>query len=226
LNWSEFTIDTTINIEGLVAAIAIFGAVIGFIINLSKNWISEYKEKRYRGTNFVILDLLEQNFSTGLSEKQLWNLYRSDSTLEKRKKYSAYAPIKIGEIGFEGQLKHLQNRFLIRLTGPSQYHIDFQDPRNWKTKKNINIEQKKVEIKDSIDNVTEFIGKDNLEEILLATANDRNYSVYSKTALIRILIEEGNNAGTAMLITNLRSDKEEVRNEAVELLINMKNSIM
>src|SRR4051812_1223420 len=121
MDFSNFKIDTTLNIEGIIAALAILGAAIGFLINLIKGWKTDFKEKRYRGTNHIILDLLEINFQEGLSEEKLWELYCSPETKLKRKSFSAYNPKKLKRIGFENQLKHLQSRFLIRLTGPGHY---------------------------------------------------------------------------------------------------------
>jgi len=78
MNLQDFQLDKTINIEGIIAALAILGAATGFIINLIRKWKIDFKEKRYRGTNFIILDLLELHFQDGLSEDKLWNLYSSN----------------------------------------------------------------------------------------------------------------------------------------------------
>ncbi len=220
MSLSDFTIDKIVNLEGLIAALAILGAVIGFILNLIKNWRHEYKEKRYRGTNFIILDLLEQHFREGLSETKLWELYNSQSTLVKRKKFTAFNPTKLGKIGFEGQLKHLQSNFLIRLTGPAHYHIDFSRTNDWTNY------HRKIKFQEIVDSVRVKIGSKELNQILSSTISSDDISIYQKKDTQRYLLEEGDKQGINNLISSLKSEDIEVRKEAVEFFIEINNEIV
>jgi hypothetical protein len=113
--------DPTVTIEGAATALAVVGAATGYLINLSTTWWQERKRKRYVGTRMVILDLLERNMGTGLSEEQLWELYRSPGTEERRKYYSAWPPKEIDRLDFEREVRQLQLDFLVDLAGEDHY---------------------------------------------------------------------------------------------------------
>lgn len=219
MNFNEFQIDTKINIEGIIAAIAILGAAIGFIINIVRRWNLDYKEKRFRGTNFIILDLLETNFQNGLSEDKLWELYSSADMQEKRKSFFAYNPKKLKRIGFEGQLKHLQSLFLIRLTGPAHYHIDFSQPSDWGRfyKKNQYIQ--------ILQSIKAQIGEEILNEILNKTIQNGDISFYKLKDTYRYLFDTGDNAAISKIISDLKNEDLNTRQNAVELFIEMNKEI-
>ncbi len=219
MNLNDFQLDKSINIEGIIAAIAILGAAIGFTINLFRKWKLDYKEKRYRGTNFIILELLELNFQEGLSDDKLWELYSSVDMLEKRKSFSAYKPKKLKHIGFEGQLKYLQSQFLIRLTGPAHYHIDFREPSDWKHFYRKNQYRKILNV------IKTQIGDEKLSEILNKTIQDNNSSFYRIKDTYRYLMDSGNNEVIAKIISDLKNDDLNIRQNAVELFIEMNNEI-
>lgn len=214
---SNLKLDSTVNVEGIISALAILGAAIGFVINLIKKWRSDYKQKKYRGTNFIILDLLESNFQDGLSEDKLWNLYCSRETLEKRKHFSAYKPEKLKRIGFEGQLKHLQNQFLIRLTGPAHYHIDFKESRDWK---NYNRKNNFIKI---VEQIKDDIGEKELNEILNQFIQNNDRSFYRIKDTYRFLIEYGDSSSVRKIISDLKNSDVEIRKNAVELFIELTN---
>ena len=208
----DFKIDTTLNIEGIIAAIAVLGAAIGFLLNLAKNWLYEYKDKRYRGTNSIILDLLEQNFENGLSEEELWNLYSSNDTLLKRKEFKAFSPNKISRYGFEGQLKHLQSNFLIRLTGPAHYHIDFREPKDWKRFYQVNTYRQMVE------HIENEVGQIELNKILNSVISP---SFYRSTAAQTYLIDKGDSVAISNLILDLKNTDMNIRQKAAEHFIEL-----
>jgi hypothetical protein len=209
----NFKIDTTLNIEGIIAALAILGAAISYIINLIKNWRTAYKEKRYRGTNFVILELLETNFKEGLSEDKLWDLYNDGSTLQKRKYFNAFSPSKLKRIGFEGQLKHLQSRFLIRLTGPGHYHIDFSEPRDWRRF------SQRLSFQKIIDSVKSKLTSEELSAIFVKNVNNDTLGAYRRKDTLNYLLETGNTDAINKLIEDLKSSDSEKSKSATELFL-------
>ncbi len=215
MSFNDLKFDTTLNVEGIIAALAILGAAIGFIINLIKKWRLDYKEKKYRGTNFIILDLLETNFQDGLSEDNLWELYCSPETSQKRKSFSAYKPEILKKIGFEGQLKHLQSQFLIRLTGPGHYHIDFQEPRIWKNF------YRKNNLLRIVERIKEEIGETELNEILNQSIQNMDRNFYRLKDTFRFLIEVGDDSAISKIISDMRSNNGEIRKNTVELFIEL-----
>jgi hypothetical protein len=217
MSLSDFKLDTTLNVEGIIAAIAILGAAIGFIINLIKKWRLDYKEKKYRGTNFIILDLLESNFQNGLSEDKLWELYCSSETSSKRKSFSAFRPERLKRIGFEGQLKHLQSKFLIRLTGPAHYHIDFKESRDWE---NFNRRNNFLKIVERIKNE---IGENDLNEILNQSIKNSDRNFYRIKDTYRFLLEGGDGSAIAKIVSEMRHSDAEIRKNAIELFIELTN---
>lgn len=220
MDFSKFRIDTTLNIEGIIAALAILGATIGFLINLVKKWRLDFKEKRYRGTNFVILDLLESNFQNGLSEDNLWNYYCSIETQKKRKSFSAYNPKKLKRIGFEEQLKHLQSRFLIRLTGPAHYHIEFSEPREWKRFYRQNCYLK------ILDKIKSTLGEEELKKILNETINSPDANFYRLKDTHRLLLEIGDDNAIEKIILDMRSGDMAIKKNAVELYVELNNETL
>ena len=55
----HFSIDYTINLEGLAAAIGILAAAIGYLFSLVKTTKDNSLWKRERADNIVILEILE-----------------------------------------------------------------------------------------------------------------------------------------------------------------------
>lgn len=211
----EWKIDKTLNVEGIIAALAIFGAAVGFVLNLIKGWRNDYKETRYRGTNSIILDLLEQNFENGLSEEELWNLYSSTDTLSKREAFKAFGPEKLKRIGFEGQLKHLQSRFLIRLTGPAHYHIDFSEPRQWKRFYQVDMYKKIVA------QIQNEIGQEELNKILSSVIVTSDMSFYKSSEVHTYLIEKGDKDAIQRVIADLKNPDLTIRKKATELFVEL-----
>jgi hypothetical protein len=89
VNGGTMAFDPTVTIEGAATALGVLGAATGYVINLIRGWHFDYKDKRYAGTNRLILDLLEKNFWTGLTESKLYELYISPELNAKRKEYQA-----------------------------------------------------------------------------------------------------------------------------------------
>lgn len=115
--------DPTVTIEGAATALGVLGAATGYLVNLVRGWRYDYKEKRSTGTNLLIMDLLEKNTWTGLTESDLFALYGSPELEGKRREYKAWHPKKINRLEFERQLRALQYDHLIDLAGPDLYRI-------------------------------------------------------------------------------------------------------
>lgn len=123
--------DDTISIEGAATALGVLGAAIGYLISLVRSWRFTYRDSRYRGTNTVILDILQQDPFRSLTEQELYERYCSDEMAEKRKQYRAWKPSKLSLLEFEGQLTHLQMQFLIDLAGKDSYSIRVKPPSSY-----------------------------------------------------------------------------------------------
>ena len=104
----HMTWDTTVSIEGLATALALLGAALGYVINLIRRWRQDAQDRAMLGTSFVILQLLEEELTNGLSEEELFRAYGSKDTLELRGKYSAMPPRKLSRVLFERRLRQLQ----------------------------------------------------------------------------------------------------------------------
>ena len=207
------TIDTTLNIEAVIAALGVLGAAVGYLINLIQKWHENHKDRKYRGTNFVILDLLEKNFYEGLSEDRLWELYNSEDTKEQRRSFGAYRPAKLERLGFEGQLKHLQNNFLIRLTGKGHYHIDFQERWRWTEAERIGT------YKNIVDKVSAGFKGGELTEILNSALTNQDTYAHTRKDLHHFLASKGDNNNVKLLIEDLKSsDQNKVKN-AIETFL-------
>lgn len=116
----SITWDPTISIEGTATALGVVGAAIGYLTNLINGALKERRNTLYRGTRLVILDLLECDPWQGLTEDQIWNLYRAE---KPRKHYTALSPKKLTKLGLKRELKQLQLQFLIDLCGKDSYRI-------------------------------------------------------------------------------------------------------
>ncbi len=204
--------DTTLNIESVVAALGVLGAAIGYLIDLVRRWIDNSKEKKYRGTNSIILDLLEQNFYSGLSEDELWKQYQGTETVEKRKTFGAYNPKRLGKLGFEHQLKHLQGRFLIRLTGECHYHIEFQEPYRWRET------QYKGVYKAILAKVAQRLETTSLADILNSVLTESDANRYSRASLHHFLASEGDERNIDQLVNDLRGNDIDRRKIAIDTL--------
>jgi hypothetical protein len=216
----ELRFDNTINIESLVAAIGVVGAATGYIFKLIKDWRYQYKDNKYHGTNLIILDLLETHFYDGLSENKLWELYNDSATKGKRGIYKAWKPSSLRRIGFEKQLRHLQDRFLIRLTGKDHYHIAFHDKRDW-------LEQERQDrIEYSRQSILEKIGETDLCEILLKHLKEDDISSYKRTDTLMTLLKLGNQNAVEILINDLQSSEKDKIDAAVEIINRMNNRYM
>jgi hypothetical protein len=119
----DFNFSSELTVEGLATAIGVLGAAIGYLINLFRNWRNERLDARYRGTKLMILDLLERNFWYGLSEEELWTLYRGNSTSERRSHYKAWPPSKFNRLDFEREIRQLQLDHLIELAEKDTYRL-------------------------------------------------------------------------------------------------------
>jgi len=219
MHWYILRFDSTVNIDGIISAVAILGAAVGFFINLAKTWHKELKEKKLRGTNFIILGLLESNFQNGLSEEDLWRLYSGSETLLNRQYFSAFSPKKLNRVGFNRQLKQLQCDFLIRLTGPAHYHIDFQDNVRW-----VNY-IKKNRFVQVVDRIKIEVGELELYEILSKSLKSDGRNFYRLKDTYRFLMEKGDDSVVTNIIADLKSSDVQKRNAAIELFIELTNEI-
>lgn len=120
---SAFSLDRTLNIEGLAAALGIIGAAIAYIISLILRFWDKRKARNFRGTKFVILEVLEAALPGALSEEQIISEYGATSRIDERAKYGAWPPEKIDRLTFEREIKQLQNDFLIEITGKNSYRL-------------------------------------------------------------------------------------------------------
>lgn len=212
MNWSELQIDTTINIESLVASVAVLGAAIGYLTNLLRNWRTKLKDDRYAGTNAFILDMLESKFFTGMTEAELWTEYNKPETLGKRIVFGAWLPKRIGRFGFEKQLRHLQTRFLIRLTGNDHYHIEFADQARWSS------ERKRREIEATHEELFLKLGTDKYTDFLISQLADEELSSYQRRELVAAVIGINRQLGVEILISDLQSGKKEKIEAAVHVI--------
>lgn len=66
--------------------LGVVGAALGYMINLVKGWVQEYRNRRYRGTNLAIPLVLEreENFFHGLAEDELWRHCQSAESRRMR----------------------------------------------------------------------------------------------------------------------------------------------
>lgn len=217
MDWSSFTFDRTINIESLIASIGVIGAALGYILNLIKNWKRESADRKYRGTNSFILDMLETNFYSGMSEDKLWETYNAPSTSEKRKTFGAWKPEKLKKLGFEGQLRHLQSKFLIRLTGNNHYHIDFVDQDRWHSEER---RQKIIQFKAKL---MDKLGTEQYNQILNSQLSGSDSS-YSRREFLIALLRLDHENGIDKLISDLQSNDKDKIEAAVSIINKMFDS--
>lgn len=101
-------LDTTINLEGAVAATAIFAAAIGYIINLILSAIDKRKQNRQRADELVLIEILEENPLDGLSEEGISKRFKSERYQVLGRKLGASPPKKITQDYLVGRLMALQ----------------------------------------------------------------------------------------------------------------------
>ena len=133
--------DPNVSIEGIATALGVLGAAIGYLFSLGRDWVKDYRDRRKRGTNFVLLALLEQHLLTGLPKNELLKMYQDKSTADLRKRYHARSPTQLDEIELERHLKQLQFDFLIDLASHDRYRIRFKPLTDYDKKE---YEQKEI----------------------------------------------------------------------------------
>lgn len=123
MNW---TITNWNDLGAVATAFAFVGAALGYLLSLYKGWSDERRDDRLRGTNYLLLDLLDDWLLDGLSETELMAQYRTHASGPKGRHYGALPAKKFSELDLARHLKRLQFDGLIDLVGPGQYRIRFR----------------------------------------------------------------------------------------------------
>ena len=113
------TLNTEVSIEGLVAALGICGAAIGYIVSL----FHKKKEKREKADRLTIMEILEREPVFGLSETQIKIYFESDETANFRKKAGANKPSKLKDTDYAIYIRDLQWASMIDQIDKDKYRL-------------------------------------------------------------------------------------------------------
>jgi hypothetical protein len=198
------SIDSTINLEGVVAAIGILAAAIGYIFSLIRTARDNRQWKLERADNIVILEILESDPVNGLNESEIMSYFKKPEYQQLIKQLKASRPEKLKMDYLESRLRNLQYESFLDRTLARKYVLRtrYEYKPDELTQREIEIKRHKMEYLSSKLKVSKLI------EILKINMDEME--IWDRRNAIRAFAAIGNDVAIDELINHLESKEPKV----------------
>jgi hypothetical protein len=198
------SIDSTINLEGVVAAIGILAAAIGYIFSLIRTARDNRQWKLERADNIVILEILESDPVNGLNESEIMSYFKKPEYQQLIKQLKASRPEKLKMDYLESRLRNLQYESFLDRTLARKYVLRtrYEYKPDELTQREIEIKRHKMEYLSSKLKVSKLI------EILKINMDEME--IWDRRNAIRAFAAIGNDVALDELINHLESKEPKV----------------
>lgn len=205
------TFNSQLTIDGLITGLSVFGAFLGYVINLISKYRSKKKEKREKADRLTVMEILETDLMNGLTEVQVKELFYSESTKDFRKSAGASKPSKLKDEDFSKYLRDLQWSHMIYQVDQLRYRLIIRPIDKYEMKGH------------TLTQIREFIKTKNISVNLsnVMVANFDKFDKYEQRKFIETVGVNGLEIKLDSLVNDLNSTDESKSVQAAKQLLDI-----